>query len=438
MNLSPDDLLQRLGSLTADEAAARWVVAFSGGIDSTVLLHALATSSTSLPIVAVHVDHGLHEQSGEWAAHCAEVAGQLSVDFLAERVQVDTDLGLGPEAAAREARYGALMRRLETGDCLLSGHHQDDQAETLLLNLVRGSGPAGLAGIGASRPLGQGRLLRPLLGVSGSAIEDYARRHGLRWIEDPSNLDTRLDRNFLRCEIMPLLASRWPAAADRLRRSAMLAGEAAGLMNDLADIDLAACGRPDRLDVAALERLSPPRQRNLLRRAVRRCGLTSIPATRLEQAVTALIPARPDARPLVTWQGGELRRYRGEVFVMYPMSGPDAAPSGMQVAAATSLGPSLGTLRLRESPDGGIRPALAAGGLVVRYREGGEQIRLDGKTRKLKKLLQASGILPWMRDRLPLLYAGDELVAVGDLWVSDTHHAVPGFVVEWADRPPIR
>jgi tRNA(Ile)-lysidine synthase len=439
MNFTSDDLLRRLHSLAAGSEARRWIVAFSGGIDSTVLLHALAKSATGIPILAVHVDHCLHPQSGEWAGHCASFASSLSVGFRVDRVNVASDGGAGPEAAAREARYEALLSIVEDGDCLLSGHHEDDQAETLLLNLIRGSGPAGLAGIGARQAFGRGLLLRPMLGVAASAIEDYARRHELTWIDDPSNVDTRFDRNFLRRDILPLLAARWPAVSERLRWSAELAGESAELLDELADIDIETCGRPSRLGMAAMQSLSAVRQRNLLRRAVRRCGLPPPPATRLEQAVKELISAREDAQPLVRWSGGELRRYRDEVFVLRPMPDAEAAANGLLLRPGEwlPLEPSMGAIRLCEDGAGGIDPALAVAGLRVRYREGGEEIRIGGNTRKLKKLMQEAGLLPWMRERIPLLHAGEDLVAVGDLWVSSAHRSVPGFVVEWRDRPAI-
>ena len=439
MKLSSDDLLQRLQSLTADGEVRRWLVAFSGGIDSTVLLHALATSRTSIPVLAVHVDHDLHARSRDWAAHCKAVAASLDVDFRAVRVDAETDRGGGPEAAAREARYEAFLCIVEAGDCLLSGHHEDDQAETLLLNLLRGSGPAGLAGIGAVQRFGRGRLVRPMLGVAGPAIEEYARRHALDWIDDPTNVDTRYDRNYLRQEIMPRLADRWPAVSERLTRSATLAAESAELLGDLAEIDLAACGQPARLDTATMQRLSAARQRNLLRRAVRLCGLPPMPSTRLDQVVQEVMPAREDAQPLTSWRGGELRRYRETLFLMPPLPEPEPPPSGLlRPDTKVAVEPAMGALTLRESAAGGIRPALAEAGLGIRFRVGGEEIRIDDRTRKLKKLMQEGGVLPWMRERLPLLYAGEELVAVGDLWVSSAHLGVPGYRVVWSDRPDIR
>ena len=211
-------LLERLTALTASDAASRWLVAFSGGIDSTVLLHALSSTREQhqSEIIAIHIDHGLHPDSGEWESHCRQFADNLGVSYISCPVKVDDVLRSGPEAAARQARYAALQTQVWDGDCVLSAHHEDDQAETLLLNLMRGSGIAGLAGIGAAQSFGRGRLLRPLLGVSGAAIEAYAKRYKLGWIEDPTNANIRFDRNFLRQEIMPRLATRWPAVTARL------------------------------------------------------------------------------------------------------------------------------------------------------------------------------------------------------------------------------
>jgi len=439
VTFEPEFLLERLTALTVDEPALRWLVAFSGGIDSTVLLHALSSSRQQhqTEIIAIHVDHGLHPDSQQWQMHCQQFAEQLEVSYISKRVIVDDDLRSGPEAAARQARYAVLQTLVSAGDCLLSAHHEEDQAETLLLNLMRGSGLAGLAGIGAAQKFGQGRLLRPLLGVSGEAIQDYAKRHELRWIEDPSNVDTRFDRNFLRQEIVPLLASRWPAVSARLKQSADLASEASALLRELADIDLAAAGSPQRLDLESLRLLRQERQRNLLRRAISLCGLPPPPATRLYQAVHELIPAREDAQPLVAWPGAELRRYRNHLYVMPAIARLPEEPSRLlRPEEPLDLGSGMGQLVLSPDVGGGINPELAHAGLRIRYRHGGEEIRPAGHecTHKLKKLLQQEGIVPWMRERLPLLYAGDDLVAVADLWVAKDCSHEAGFGVSWRDK----
>lgn len=424
----------------------RYLVAFSGGIDSTVLLHALKSSAEEhqIPIRAIHIDHGLHEDAKRWEAHCREVAGDLDVEFISESVEIEEQSGLGLEAAARQARYDALRSIVEEGDWLLSAHHEDDQAETLLLNLMRGSGIAGLAAIGALQTFSRGMLARPLLGISGSSLADYADEQNLRWIDDPSNLDTHFDRNFLRREIIPMLAERWPGVAARLARSAELAGEASELLNDLAEIDLANVmtrDKPDRLDIDGLKTLSEKRQRNLLRHAARRCGLSLPPATRLKQITGELIPAREDAQPLVSWPGAEVRRYRGNLYLLAETVAEEE-PATIVLSAEDrwlELGKGRGQMRLEAGVVGGIDNETVERGLTLKYRRGGEVFCPAGRrrTHKLKKLLQEEAIVPWMREQIPLLYSGDRLVAVGDLWIAADASNANGFGVRWRNRPAL-
>lgn len=442
MTFDSNSLLERLRALTADLAPERWVVAFSGGIDSTVMLHALANSGRTEKILAVHIDHGLHTDSRQWESHCRKVAEDSGVDYDSRRVSVAEKAENGPEAAARIARYNAFLGLIQTGDCLLSAHHEDDQAETLLLNLMRGSGPAGLAGIGLRQSFGRGHLLRPMLGVPGEAIMAYARLHELEWIEDPSNEDSRFDRNFLRNEIVPRLAARWPAVSNRLRRTAELVGESSELQNDLADIDIARLGVPQKLSVSGLQALSPERQRNVMRRAIRLCGLPPPPATRLYQVIHELLPARADAQPLVAWDGVAVRRYRDHLFILPDRPNRDHDAVGMLYpdAESLSLDEGFGSLALLTESGEGIDPRFATEGIAIRYRDGGETIRIhgQGRTRKLKKLLQEEGVVPWMRSELPLLYSGEQLVAVADLWLEASCVSRPGLSVKWIDRPALK
>jgi len=443
MTFTNEVLLERLRALEETAAPARFLVAFSGGMDSTVLLHALAASREQhgKPVIGVHINHGLHAEADNWDRHCREVAADFCVPYIGRKVHVAEDAGSGLEAAARAARYAALLQLVRDGDWLLSAHHEDDQAETLLLNLLRGSGLAGLAGIAALQKFGPGSLLRPLLGIPGSALHDYAREYELKWIEDPSNQDTRFDRNYLRRQVLPLLAARWPAVAARFRQSAELASESSQLLADLADLDLQQLGGPARLSVAALAELSLARQRNVLRRAIRLCGLPPAPATRLYQAVHELIPARSDAQPLVDWPGAELRRYRDQLYVLAPAEAETSATQRClsDRHSRVDLGPGQGELTLVNDIAGGISRDAVTAGLEVRYRAGGEEIRPSGRrhTRKLKKLLQDEGVVPWMRQRLPLLFAGDRLVAVADLCIADEYAARQGWGVRWEHRPAI-
>lgn len=447
-----DILLRQLAALQGEWKPARYLVGFSGGLDSAVLVHALSESRArhKVPIVAVHIDHRLHVDSAGWEQHCRRTAKRLEVDYLSRNVTID-ERGRGLEAAARKARYEVLRSLVREHDAVLSAHHEEDQAETLLLNLMRGSGPAGIAGIGARQPFGPGWLLRPMLGVSRQGIEQYARAAELEWIDDPANLDLRFDRNYLRREVLPKLRSRWPAVTARLRRSAELASESAALQDDLAEADLPPLlgedGSLARLDIPQLRCLSASRQRNVLRYVLKKSGLTTPPATRLTTILTELLLARPDAQPLVQWRGAEARRYRQKLYLLPEMEsfpqnaafarGPLFQGKTLELGQAGHL--QLGSVRLEASMTTGIDPALEKAGLCIRYRQGGEKIRPRGDrmTRSLKKLLQQKAVVPWMRPWLPLLYAGGTLVAVADLWIAEECARDQGLVLRWSGKPAI-
>lgn len=447
MTFNAEVLLARLAELQGDRnKPRRYLVAFSGGIDSSVLLHALAASSEvhQTPVLAIHINHGLHEDAPVWQTHCREVADELEVPHICRTVSVNDNSGLGIEAAARQARYDAFRDIVEEDDWLLSAHHEDDQAETLLLNLFRGSGLAGLAGIGAIQRFAEGMLVRPMLDISSDDLTSYAEEHGLSWIDDPSNLDTRFDRNYLRRDIVPALAERWPGVSQRLGRSAGLAAEASELLNDLAQLDLANLvvgAKPDKLDIDGLKTLSEKRQRNLLRYATRQCGLPPPPATRLRQVTQELIPAREDAQPLVEWPGAEIRRYRNNLYLLAAVPGKEALATTKLTADGNwlDLGEGRGQIRLEAGIDGGIDREAVERGLALRYRQGGEVFCPVGRkrTHKLKKLLQEDGIVPWMRQRIPLLYSGDYLVAIGDLWVAAEASKTNGYGIRWRNRPAL-
>jgi len=435
-------LLERLDELESGaNRPARYIVALSGGLDSCVLASALAATRDrhGKSLLAVHVDHQLHPDSAEWSDHCRQLAADFGIDFMVEKVDVDTGSGSGLEAAARDARYKVLARHVQHDDWLLSAHHRDDQAETLLLNLMRGSGPAGLRGIGAINPFADGWLVRPLIDVSRAALQAYAVEANIDWLEDPANENRRFDRNYLRHAVLPLLEERWPDVTRRLARSAELAGEAAALLEDLAEHDLRAVGdRPGRIEISGLERLSEQRKRNLLRHAVRRSGLPAPSAAQLCSVLEQLIPAKQDAQPLVAWPGAEVRRYRDILYIL-PASASEQPVDDGQVLGDTplQLPQGLGTLSLSPGVELGLDEAVIEQGLTVHYRRGGEKFQPAGQvhTRKLKKLLQDEGVVPWMRERLPLVYAAGRLVAVADLWIASDAASEPGTAIRWRDKP---
>ncbi len=439
MSFSAAILAERLAGLERSATPPqRYVIALSGGLDSSVLAHALAESSKR-PLLAIHVDHGLQPQCASWREHCKTFALELGIEFICLRIQVPTDSGKGPEASAREARYSALQAEMKNGDWLLSAHHRQDQAETILLNLIRGSGPAGLAGIGEIRRLAPGWLARPMLNVSRCEVQQYANKKKLEWLEDPSNLQQCFDRNFIRHEILPRLQARWPNIVAGLERSAGHAAHASQLLLELAAIDLASMGSHDtRLPIDKLSALSAARQRNVIRFALRELGLSIPTSSQLERILSDVIRARADAQPLVCWPGASVRRYRNSLYLL-PERLADALEATTLSGTQLRLGAGLGMIRFEPNAELGISPELFRRGIRVSSRVGGEKILLEyqSHTKKLKKLLQESAVVPWMRDRLPLIYAGDQLVAVGDLWLAADSVSRPGVAVRWIDRPAL-
>jgi len=347
--------------------------------------------------------------------------------FRLLRVNATAKSGESPEDAARSARYGALIAILSDSEVVLTAQHRDDQAETLLLQLLRGSGIAGLAAMPERAPLGPGFLLRPLLSISRSQLREYAQAHGLTWIEDPSNRDLSYDRNFIRHEIIPLLEERWPAAKDTLARTARHCAEAQASLNSLAEDLLKSVVHPQR-NTLVLDRLkacSEPDRRLILREWLRSRGFR-MPSTRtIERALNEALNAKPDRNPAIRWSEGEIRRYREELFVM-PATQPfhPAAIIPWDGVAALQLPDGNGELSATPEKRTGISlAAWRSGAITVRYRQGGESCRLPGRegSHDLKKLFQEAGIPPWIRARTPLIYIGDDLAAVAGWWVCNSY-----------------
>lgn len=396
--------------------ALAWHVGFSGGLDSTVLLHLLASLSRyePLPVLrAIHVHHGLQAAADAWPEHCQQVCQALGVPF--ERVDVKVEAGASVEQAARQARYAAFTDRLGSGEVLLTAQHRDDQAETLLFRLLRGAGVRGLAAMPVQRAIGRGHLVRPLLAVSRAELEAYAHANGLSWVEDPSNGDDQFSRNFLRNQVVPLLTSRWPQTTASLSRTAVHLGEAQQLLDELAQLDLASAqattpfawlGLPV-LALKPLAELSAARQRNALRHWL--APLTRLPDTDHWAGWEALRDAAQDARPLWRLVDGELHRAQGCIWWL-PAGWAqvfDGVTSWLNVNDALHL-PSNGRVKLEGEAPSGV--------LDIRYRQGGEVMHIDGRgSRDLKRLLNEQSVPAFMRGRLPLLYRDNVLLAVANL-----------------------
>ena len=398
-------------------------LAFSGGLDSTVLLHLLARAGLGARLTALHVDHGLHPDSAAWAAHCRAVAGDLGIAFESATVTVDRAGGL--EAGAREARYQALTARAG-GTTLITAHHRDDQAETLLLRLLRGAGVAGLAAIREHGQHGATPLWRPLLGLSRRRLQALAEQGGWSWLEDPSNADQSLDRNYLRGTVLPALARRWPGAMATLARAADHQAEAAALLDERAAEDAAALGATgDRLGLAVAG-LSGPRRRNVLRWWLVEAG-AGAPSQALLAQIEGLLAAPADRAARVEWGGWQLRRFAAELHLLdratlTPLAGEQVWPPGQD-----SL--SLGAWRLEPVADAsasvvqGAMPGVwrprDAGPLRLVPAAGGERLHRNGCHQRVSELWRAAGVPPWRRAQWPLIYEGDTLRCVPGVGVDD-------------------
>lgn len=411
-----DALPRHLQATLSTHTSAPLCVAFSGGPDSSALLHALAQlpAARLRGLRAVHIDHGLHADSAAWSDHCRRFCASLELPCEVVQVQVDTAGGRGIEAAAREVRYQALAAQLQPGEYLLLGHHRDDQAETVLLKLLRGAGPEGLAGMRALRPFARGQLWRPLLGLSRQTLRDYVQAHQLSCIDDPSNADTRLARNQLRHEILPRLTAHWPQAVDSIIHSAALSRAAADALQTQW---LAAEGKlldpgNGSLDAAGWQALAPALREPLLDHWLHSRQLPA-PTTAQRREIARQCGARAGQQPCIRWPGAELHIWKGRLWALPPLQVIDETWEAKWSGEPLRL-PDGGMLSLHDDGARLITP------LQVRLRRGGERIRPagDAHTRELRALFQHGGVPPWQRAGCPLLYEQRELVAVADRWIN--------------------
>lgn len=444
-SFSPPALLASIQRHLPPSASGKLCVAFSGGLDSTVLLHALAIAVRDEPryqLRAIHIDHQLHEHSRQWQRHCAQFALSAGIAFVAGRVSVSRDCDAGIEAAARAVRYEALRNLLEPGETLLTAHHADDQLETVLLALLRSAGVNGLSAMPACQPLGQGWHLRPLLEFTRAELEAWGRAEQLAWITDPSNDDRHFNRNYLRHEVIPALQRRWPGVARSAVRSAGHLAEAGELLDAIAAADLVGAAAGDCLRVSVLASLDEPRRRNLLRHWLRARGARPPSTRKLLALEHDMLTAQEDRLPCVDWDGFEVRRYRGLLYAgpQLQLSAVSGVSQDWDWSAALELPEGLGSLRMQTDRGAGLATSKLPPHLQVSFRHGGEALRPAGQPhhRKLKKLLQDADVLPWWRHCLPLIHVGDELAAVGDLWIAEEFAAQAneaGMRVLWEGRP---
>lgn len=427
-----NEFLERLvAAVSPYRGASRFVVAYSGGIDSSVLLHQLVQLRKKIvlpPVCAIHIHHGLNPQADAWQNHCNKNCKQLGVDFYSFAVTINQDSTKSIEELARESRYSVFENFVEKTDVLLMAHHQEDQAETMLLRLLRGAGPKGLAGMPSSRRLGQGVLVRPFLDVSKDTIRTYADHHQLVWVEDDSNQDNQFDRNFLRNDIFPLIKKRWPHYTQSWVRAANLCKETDELCTEWARLDWQNVqgSKTGTLSVKALEQLSVLRQRNVVRYWLAQHQLTMPSQAQLDILLTDVLHAKADAQPLLAWPGVEIRRFQDNLYAMPPLqfdSSVVVAPFEWDMETPLAL--SIGELIAQQTKGDGIALKKITEPLAIRYRQGGERCKPAGRvgSHPVKKLFQEYGVEPWLRDQWPLLYMGETLIAAPNLWVCEEFQA---------------
>lgn len=423
-----EDHLKKLAQILQQHQPATVWVAFSGGLDSRVLLHSIVELQPCFPSIKIkvaHVNHGLSPHAEDWAQQCQLIAQQLGLDCQIKALNLkDGHIGESVEEVARNARYSWFAQLLAPNDIIVTGHTRDDQAETLLLQLLRGSGVKGLAAMPEKKSLGKGWLLRPFLGVDRSSLQTVACSQALTWVEDESNAQTQFDRNYLRHQVFPQLIDRWPAAKKLLARTADHAAEADELLSELAAQDLAVVSNASgQIAVAPLQQLSVSRQKNLLRFWLKEQGFSLPSQTKLRQILQEVVSSREDGKARVHWPGVEVRRFRNNLYALSP-----------QVSINSLMELHWNMKEPLVLPDNQGR--LIASGIhslpvteaTVKYRQGGERFHPRSRcgSHPLKKLFQEWQLPPWQRNSLPLIFLEDVLLAVPGYGV---HHAYPEFSV---------
>ena len=402
-------------ALTALPSSQCYWVGYSGGADSTALLTALfeLKESLNINIMALHVNHGLHPASNQWQDHCERYCKSLGIHLETRRISPEPQSGEGLEAEARRLRYRIVAELLGSNEIFLTAHHLNDQAETLLLNLMRGSGVDGLAGMPKNRSLGNGQLARPLLEFRMESLKEYLVERGINWIEDPSNANMDYDRNFIRHELITAIEKRWPGANEQLANSAVLCREASTVLGKWAQNKLESS--LPHLQVLDLSHINGRDEefRMLIRQWLRMNRAPSLPGKRLVELCEQSAHASSQSRLSIEWQGWEIRQYRHCLWLQEPNHPTPLIDNSWKEPTRLRLGTNSGTIEFTGSGK------LPRAELTVRARSGGDSLLMPGPCRrKVKDLLRESGFPPWLRAFVPVVAAGDEVLAVGDLFLS--------------------
>lgn len=436
-NLESSNLIDILSDVVEVNGGTAFLVAYSGGVDSSVLLHMLhsAKSNYRFSLTALHIDHGIHPQSGSWLEYCSEFCHSLGIKFKSTQLSLSQQFEKISEGDARIARYAWLEAQTEMGDVLLTAHHQNDQAETFLLNLMRGSGARGLSAIQVSRNFGKGLLVRPMLNISRSQILEYAAEHELSYIEDTANSDLQHNRNYMRQVVIPSLEQRWPSAVELISHSAALLVNSRSLQASLAQMDADHCKSEGsgflsigyQLSLEKFRLLDEARQVNLIRYWTKFHSLPEPGRKIIENFLDKVISSCSKFMEVGSDElGYRIYLYQNNLYLARSRCYPNADQSiswnlrdallleslGLKLIPIHSIGEGLSFNRVMEN-------------LSIRFRTGGEKIRLPKRNHStsLKKLYQEYSIPPWERKVLPLVYCGDELAAIASWMVSERFQA---------------
>jgi len=439
-----DSIRQQIEHFFSEISAInRLVVAFSGGLDSTVLLYCIHKMQLPFPLVALHVNHQLSENASNWQHHCERFARGLDIEFESTSVEVHKQ-GKGLEQAAREARLKVLQQFSQPGDLILTGHHQRDQAETFLHRLARGAGVKGLGGMPPIRALGQARIARPLLATSKEQILKYAECCNLQWIEDESNQDSQFDRNFLRIHVLPLLESRWSNFSEQVSKASGHLRETEALLDAYVDADIEVLDqRRERLgvsvDMSILLQWPRPRRNAVIRSWLNSLGYQS-PSTVQIAELENLLSASTESSPILNWKSCEIRRYRKRLYCLpggweSDMGSGGVILSGVDLHGVTVPGESHSTVCFAKDSrgKGGLDDTLDYQVITREHSQAPTRGQPSSRphSQQLKKLLHEYQLEPWLRDYVPLLLHRGQLAAVGDLWVEKIFWRDDGLAVKW-------
>jgi len=413
-----------------------YYIGFSGGLDSHALLH--LCHKLSLNCRAIYVNHGLSENADSWALHCSKICENLKIPFVEKKVLLKNLECKSIEAEARKKRYQAFAEILDENSILLTAHHEDDQAETLMLQLVRGAGPKGLAAMPEKKLFAKGLHLRPFLNFKKNQIKEYAEQNDLHWIEDESNLNLDFSRNFLRQKVFPLLKTKWPNVESAMARSAENCASTQNVIESYIEKDFNTCFNKENNTIAISKSIdfAKPIQVEILRYWLSKLNITLPSKVKMQNIQNSFLFTANDKEPHIVFGDYELRRYKDELYAMQVLSNHDASQTFVWDFKESLNIKNIGKLVINKAKSHGLKQDLTK--VTIKFRQGGERIKLSGRNmhHDLKNLLQKWGVPPWERSRIPLIYCQEKLIGVVGYFTDDDYNI--SCHLEQSERSPWR